>query len=111
MSWTCKTCKKHKKNCDLLANDDCYKPTLVTRIEYSRLFHKYDKRSLFKRLFGYCNCPCHKRHWFIYPKTIRQNTQYQKEESNWVTCCEFYYNSEIAPYWEERWEDYYSSRL
>lgn len=77
----------------------------------NKLFHPYDSRNLFKRLFGYCNCPCHKRHWFVYPKTIRQNTRYENEKSNWVTCCEELYKNEIEPYWEERWSEYYSSRL
>lgn len=77
----------------------------------NRLFHPYDKRSLIKRLLGFCDCPYHKRHWLVYPKTIRQNSSYQDERSNWVTCCEEFYNDEIAPYWEEMWSGYYSDRL
>ena len=76
-----------------------------------KLFHPYDKRPLYKRLLGYCDCPCHKRHWFIYPSTIRTNTMYIDEEMNYVTCCECFYESDIAPMFEELWEDYYSSRL
>ena len=85
-------------------NDKIHKDTLK-----NRLFHPYDSRSFFKKVFGYCSCPNHKRHWFIYPKTIRMNTRYEEEKSNWVTCCEDFYVSEIATYWEERWKEYYSS--
>ena len=77
----------------------------------NRLFHPYDKRNMFQRLFGYCNCPCHKRHWLIYPKTIRQNTSYIEEKSNWITCCEEYFENVIVPYWENMWDDYYSQCL
>ena len=77
----------------------------------NRLFHPYDSRNLFKRLLGYCDCPYHKRHWFVYPKTIRQNTRYEDEESNWITCCEEFYENEIRPYWEELWSEYYSNVL
>ena len=64
---------------------------------------------LIKKIFGYCDCPCHKRHWFVYPKRIRMNTFYQNEESNYIVCCQKYYDNFIEPYWEERWEDYHSS--
>ena len=74
-------------------------------------FHKYDDRSRIKKILGYCDCPNHKRKWFIYPKTIRMNTMYQEEKDNYVTCCEDFYRDEIAPYWEERWHEYYSTRL
>ncbi len=77
----------------------------------ARFFHPYDKRPLYKRLLGYCNCPNHKRHWFIYPKTIRMNTSYKGEKLNYVTCCEEFYESEIAPQIDELWDFYYSTRF
>lgn len=76
----------------------------------NRFFHPYDSRSLIKRLFGYCNCPVHKRHWFVYPRTIPMNTRYQDEKDNWVTCCEDFYEDVVAPYWQDMWDTYYSSR-
>ncbi len=76
-----------------------------------RFFHPYDKRPLYKRLLGYCNCPNHKRHWFVYPKTIRMNTSYKDEKLNYVTCCEEFYETEIAPQIDELWDFYYSTRF
>lgn len=76
-----------------------------------KLFHPYDRRPLYKRLLGYCDCPYHKRKWFIYPSTIHMNSSYANEASNWITVCEDFYEDEIAPYWQEMWSDYYSSRF
>ena len=75
------------------------------------LFHPYDSRPFYKRILGYCNCPYHKRCWFVYPPTIHQNTAYKEERCNYITICEEFYEDEIAPYWEEMWSDYYSSKL
>lgn len=76
-----------------------------------KLFHPHDKRSFLKRIFGYCDCPYHKRHWFIYPSTICMNTRYENEESNWITCCEDFYENEVAPGIEDMWHIYYASIL
>lgn len=76
-----------------------------------KLFHPYDRRPLYKRLLGYCGCPYHKRRWFIYPPTIRMDTRYEDETSNWITICEELYEDEIAPYWQERWDEFYNSRF
>lgn len=76
-----------------------------------KLFHPYDRRPLYKRLLGYCDCPYHKRKWFIYPTTIPMNTRYANEASNWITCCEEFYVDEVAPQIQEMWDDYYSSRF
>ena len=76
-----------------------------------RFFHPYDNRPLYKRLLGYCDCPNHKRHWFIYPKTIRMNTSYNDEKLNYVTCCEEFYESDIVPQIDELWDFYYSTRF
>ena len=76
-----------------------------------KLFHPYDRRPFIKRILGYCGCPYHKRHWFVYPSTIRMNTMYQNEESNWITVCEDFYESEIYPQIKEDWDYYYSTRL
>lgn len=72
---------------------------------------RYDNRTLIQKIFGHCDCPCHRRHWLIYPKTFRMRTMYQEEASNYITCCKEFYESEIASYWDEMWEDYYASRL
>ncbi len=77
----------------------------------NKFFHPYDRRTFIKRIFGYCDCPNHKRHWFVYPDTIRMNTRYQDESSNWITCCEEFYEDEVAPQIEEMWHEYYSSRF
>ena len=73
--------------------------------------NKYDKRPFFKRIFGYCDCPCHKRHWFVYPVTVRMNTCYENEQANWVTCCKEYYDDWVAPLIEEMWAEYWASRI
>lgn len=38
-------------------------------------------------------------------------TMYKDEESNYITCCKGYYENVVEPYWDEKWEEYYSSRL
>lgn len=76
-----------------------------------KIFNPYDKRSLIKKILGYCDCPCHKGHWFVYPKVIRCNTMCENEADNWVVCCEEFYENEIVPQIEEMWHEYYNSRL
>jgi hypothetical protein len=76
-----------------------------------KIFNPYDKRSLIKKILGYCDCPCHQRHWFVYPKVIRCNTMCENETDNWVVCCEEFYENEIEPQIEEMWHEYYNSRL
>lgn len=70
---------------------------------------------ILRKILGYCpgygfgDCQeCRK--WFKYPKRRRQNTMYENEESNYVTCCAERFE-EIEEYWAERWAEYYSSRL
>lgn len=60
-----------------------------------------------KKIFGYC--PWCGR-WFKYPKRRRKSTQYNDEESNYVTCCIDCFE-EIEEYWAERWNDYMATRL
>ena len=48
-----------------------------------KIFNPYDKRSLIKKILGYCDCPYHRRNWFVYPKVIRCNTMYENEADNW----------------------------
>ncbi len=76
-----------------------------------KFFHPYDNRSFVKRILGYCNCPWHKRKWFIYPSVIHTNTRYSDEAKNYIVCCEDFYESEVAPQIEELWDWYYSTRL
>ena len=40
----------------------------------------------------------------------RQNTQYEDDESNWVTLCPECM-AECDSYWKERWAEVYSSRF
>ena len=40
----------------------------------------------------------------------RQNTMYEDDESNYVTCCAECFE-EIEAYWQERWDEYNSGRL
>lgn len=76
-----------------------------------KIFNPYDKRNFIKKILGYCDCPYHRRNWFIYPKVIRCNTMCENEADNWVVCCEEFYENEIEPQIEEMWHDYYNSRL
>ena len=46
---------------------------------------------MIKLLLGYCDCPCHRFNWFKYPEKRRYSTFYEKEEDNFVICCEEYY--------------------
>ncbi len=76
-----------------------------------KFFHPYDRRPMIKRLLGYCDCPNHKRHYFVYPSIIHMNTAYVEAQKNYICCCEDFYETEIAPGLAELWSDYYSSRL
>lgn len=40
----------------------------------------------------------------------RQNTMYEEDASNYVTCCMECFE-EVQAYWDERWEEYNSGRL
>lgn len=60
----------------------------------------------FWKIFGYC--PQHG--WFLYPKRFRQNTAYIDDEMNWAYGCK-YCQQESHEYWQEMWNEYYSSIL
>jgi hypothetical protein len=64
-------------------------------------------KQLVYRIFGKCEM-CGR--WFQYPKQRRMNTAYHNEEDNYIDVCLDCY-AEIESYWEERWNEYYSSRL
>lgn len=65
-----------------------------------------------KRVLGYCDgCGDCKFRFFKYPKKFRMPTMYEDEGLNYITCCKGYYENVVEPYWEERWEEYYSSML
>jgi len=74
-------------------------------------YHKYDDRTPAEKIIGYCNnCPYCKGCLFKYPKTVRLNTMYEDEKSNYFTGCDAIID-EINKYYDELWDDYYSSRL
>jgi hypothetical protein len=74
-------------------------------------YHKYDDRTPFEKIIGYCNnCPYSRGCLFEYPKTVRLNTMYVDEKSNYFTGCDAIID-EINKDYDELWEDYYSSRL
>ena len=56
-------------------------------------------------IFGYCDC-C--QHWFVYPRTRRRHTCYSDDEMNFTRLCKACFDKE-EEYWDERWEDVYSS--
>lgn len=58
------------------------------------------------KIFGYC----HEHGWFMYPKKFRMNTAYVKEEANYSFGCK-YCQKESFEYYQELWDNYYSSRL
>lgn len=65
---------------------------------------------LLKKIIGYCdNCPKGRR-LFAYPKTVKLDTMYGDEKSNYYTGCDFAIEK-INDYYDELWEEYYSSRL
>lgn len=87
--------------------------TNTKEILKEHFFHKYDDRTPFEKIIGYCdNCSdCPKgRCLFAYPKTVRLDTMYEDEKSNYFTGCDFAIEK-INSYYEEMWEEYYSSRL
>lgn len=76
-------------------------------------FSKYDDRTPFEKIIGYCDsCPYSKHRYclFKYPKTVRLNTMYANERDNYFTGCD-----EILEYIckanSEAWEEYYNSRF
>ena len=86
-----------------------FKCNLKTNLK-ERFFSKYDDRTPFEKIIGYCdNCP-KGRCLFAYPKTVRINTMYKDEKSNYYTGCDFAIEN-INDYYDELWEDYYSSRF
>ena len=74
---------------------------------YRKAAKKYEQhRNIFKKLFGYCPC-CNR--YFKYPiKTMRRNTQYCDEASNWLTACKDCHEEDEA-YFDDLWNQYYSS--
>lgn len=73
-------------------------------------FHKYDDRTPFEKIIGYCNNCSEGRCLFVYPKTVRLNTMNKDEKSNYFTGCDLLIEN-IYDYYDELWEDYYSSRI
>lgn len=55
-----------------------------------------------------CACDWHmgEKHQGLIQK---QNTSYIDDHLNYIICCD-HYIEEINEYWDERWQDYYSSR-
>lgn len=88
-----------------------FKCNLKTNLK-ERFFSKYDDRTPFEKIIGYCDsCPfCSHLCLFKYPKTIRMNTMYTDEKSNCFTGCD-----EILEYIDkansEAWEEYYNSKF
>lgn len=56
----------------------------------------------------WCGGPC--KHFGFDVKWRRKNTAYVDDKSNWMCSCSECYQ-ETYDYYEERWSDYYSSRL
>ena len=54
-------------------------------------------------------CP-HCGRWFSFPIIRGQRTMYQNRYANYFCGCK-YCHEENDRYWDEMWEDYYSSRL
>lgn len=74
-------------------------------------FHKYDNRTPFKKIIGYCDsCPYHKHKYclFKYPKTVRLNTMYSNEKNNYFTGCDIGIEG-IIEYYDELWDATYSN--
>ena len=75
-----------------------------------RFFHKYDDRTPFEKMIGYCDsCPFkkHKYCLFKYPKTVEINTMYANEKDNYFTGCDVGIEN-ICKYYDELWDDTYS---
>ena len=74
---------------------------------YRKAAKKYEQhRNIFKKLFGYC--PCCDRYFKYQIKTMRRNTQYCDEASNWLTACKDCHEEDEA-YFDDLWNQYYSS--
>ncbi len=75
--------------------------------QYKAACRKYRKpRGFFKILFGYCPWCGRWFRWSV--KTSRRHTQYCDEASNWLTACRECHEEDDA-YYDELWNDYYSS--
>lgn len=61
-----------------------------------------------RTLFGWC--PQCGRWLCLGVKRRRQNTAYEDEESNFITTCRECFD-EVQALWDERWHEYWSSRL
>lgn len=62
---------------------------------------------ILRYLFGYCE-DC--RHWFVYPRTRRRNTQYHNDEDNYVRNCKVCFDRQ-EEYWADMWAEYYGGLL
>lgn len=90
-------------------NIKTYKPNAKKFLK-ERFFNKYDDRTPLKKIIGYCDsCHFHKHKYclFKYPKTVRINTMYSNEKSNYFTGCDIGIE-EICKYYDELWNDTYS---
>lgn len=77
-----------------------FKCNLKTNLK-ERFLSKYDDRTPFEKIIGYCNnCP-NRRCLFAYPKTVRLDTMYKDEKSNYFTGCDSVID-EVNSYYEER---------
>lgn len=75
--------------------------------EYKKDKKKYaTKRTLLKTIFGYC--PWCGRYFRYGVKTVRRNTSYVDDASNWITACKEC-REDDHEYYAELWNDYYSS--
>lgn len=54
-------------------------------------------------------CP-HCGRWFSFPIISQQRTEYQDKYANYFCGCK-YCREENSNYWNDMWEEYYSSRL
>lgn len=75
--------------------------------EYKKDKKKYaTKRTLWQILFGYC--PWCERYFRYNIKTVRRNTSYIDDATNWITACKDCREEDYV-YYAELWNDYYSS--
>lgn len=75
--------------------------------EYKKDKKKYaTKRTLWQVLFGYC--PWCERYFRYNIKTVRRNTSYVDDATNWITACKDCIEEDYE-YYAELWNDYYSS--
>lgn len=75
--------------------------------EYKKDKKKYaTKRTLWQIIFGYC--PWCERYFRYSIKTVRRNTSYIDDATNWITACKECREDDYE-YCAELWNDYYSS--